>query len=201
LRVQGPPRLIVVAGPNGAGKSTYSRGAFGNGFLLLDPDRYGLRPGVRDPVAAGRLVVRRAYDALANGESFVLETTLSGRFPLSIVRTARERGFEITLLYVGVDDPEECIRRVRRRVALGGHDVPEADVRRRFVRSIAALPKALSHADRVALHDNGNAAPYRLVARRDDDGLTVSSDIPRWALEGVTALRASAPDPGGNRLR
>lgn len=106
-----------------------------------------------------------------------------------MVRNAHERGYEVTLLYVGVDDPEECIRRVRRRVALGGHDVPEADVRRRFARSIAALPEAISHADRVVLHDNSSARPYRLIVRRDQDGLAISADAPRWAAKAIDALR------------
>lgn len=139
-----PRQLIVVAGPNGAGKSTYSRTSFVSGFLLLDPDRYGIQPNHHDPTTAGRLVVQRVRSALTNGEDFVLETTLSGRFPLKIIGDAARVGYRINLIYIGLDDPEECIRRVRTRVSRGGHDVPDADVRRRFHRSIEALPRAIA---------------------------------------------------------
>ena len=35
-----------------------------------------------------------------------------------------------------LDSPDTCVTRVRERVRKGGHDVPEFDVRRRFVRSL-----------------------------------------------------------------
>jgi len=35
--------------------------------------------------------------------------------------------------------PEKSIERVRRRVAAGGHDVPEATIRQRFTKSLEYL--------------------------------------------------------------
>jgi predicted ABC-type ATPase len=76
------PQLVMVAGPNGAGKSTYSRGSFFKGFLLLDPDRFGIQEDeAAEPLASGRAVVHRVRVALQHGESFVLETTLSVYWP------------------------------------------------------------------------------------------------------------------------
>ena len=110
------PSLIVVAGPNGAGKSTYTRGAFQSGFLLLDPDRYGISPDDElAPFTSGRAVVERVRRALASREDFVLETTLSGRFLMLVLNAARRNDYEVTLLYVGLDDPEECLRRIEER--------------------------------------------------------------------------------------
>jgi predicted ABC-type ATPase len=185
--VQRHPRLVVVAGPNGVGKSTYSRSAFATGFLLLDPDRYGINPNVHDPITAGRLVVSRVHEALNNEEDVVLETTLSGQFPIKILRVARRAGYDITLLYVGVNDASECVRRVRNRVSHGGHDVPEADIRRRFERSINALPKAVEYADRVTLYDNAPDREYRLIVQSEGSFLAVVRDVPAWA-EGTVAF-------------
>lgn len=184
------PRLIVVAGPNGVGKSTYSRTAFASGFLLLDPDRYGIERGDAAPITAGRRVVDRVHIALAAGESIVLETTLSGRFPLKVLQSARQSGYDVDLLYIGVSDVDECLRRVRMRVAAGGHDVPEADVRRRFTRSLAALPGAIQLASNVTIHDNAAARPYRLIARRDATGTRVAPDVPAWVTAAIDALRS-----------
>ena len=40
------------------------------------------------------------------------------------------------VVFVFLDSPDACVDRVRQRVQLGGHDVPEVDIRRRFSRAI-----------------------------------------------------------------
>lgn len=49
---------------------------------------------------------------------------------------ASERGYEITIVFVFVDSVDVCVARVAERVRKGGHDIPEADIRRRYGRSI-----------------------------------------------------------------
>ena len=73
-----------------------------------------------------------------------METTLSGIGPLRLMATARTAGYRIELHYVFVNAPELAIDRIRNRVALGGHDVPERDVKRRYARSLARLPAAIA---------------------------------------------------------
>jgi predicted ABC-type ATPase len=180
------PRLVLVAGPNGAGKSTYSREAFRSGFLLLDPDRFGIEPApFSAPFTSGRAVIVRVREALASREDFVLETTLAGQSALSVLGRAKRLGYEITLLYVGLDDPDECLRRIARRVREGGHTVPEDAVRRRVKRSIENLPHALTYADRAIVYDNGPASePYREAVIIEGDSIRKSS-APTWACRAV----------------
>ncbi|HEV3089796.1 MAG TPA: hypothetical protein VGX96_21530 [Candidatus Elarobacter sp.] len=183
------PKLIVVAGPNGVGKSTYSRGSFVAGFLVLDPDRYGLAEGVQNPMIAGRLTVARVRNALSVRETLVLETTLSGNFPISVMERARQFGYDVILLYIGVDNPEECARRVRRRVARGGHDVPDVDIRRRYYRSINALSKAVGIADSVSMYDNAADQRYKLIAQSDFRTTLIVRTVPAWAQAAVSIVR------------
>lgn len=69
------------------------------------------------------------------------------------------------LHYMSVASPDEAIDRIRNRVLLGGHNVPEACVRRRFVRSRANLPAAIAGADIAMLYDNSDFdQPYQMVA-------------------------------------
>jgi predicted ABC-type ATPase len=157
--------------------------------LLLDPDRYGISPDIHDPISAGRLVVTRVRAAISEREDLVLETTLSGHFPLKVLRDARRAGYKVTLVYVGLDDVNECLLRVRRRADSGGHDVPEVDVRRRFFRSLEALPEAITLADRVLLYDNSNEQPYAIVAQMERGRWGVSDAVPRWAESIVTHMR------------
>ena len=78
---------------------------------------------------------------------FAVETTLSGRASLALIDSARARGYEIHLTFVALDSPERCIARIRTRALRGGHSVPDADVRRRYERSLANQPAALPMVD------------------------------------------------------
>jgi predicted ABC-type ATPase len=46
-----------------------------------------------------------------------------------------------------IQQPGESIKRIRNRVAHGGHFVPDSDVRRRYARSMVNVPEAIRLAD------------------------------------------------------
>ena len=101
---------------------------------LLDPDAIarGLNPltPLAAAIAAGREVLKRTADSLNGGLSFAIETTLSSHGRLELIRKAKFRGYQVQLVFIGMDSPERCITRIRNRAALAGHSVPDADVRR-----------------------------------------------------------------------
>jgi predicted ABC-type ATPase len=111
-----------------------------------------------------------------------------GQYPLRILARAGERGYSRALIYVGIDDPAECVRRVRRRVADGGHDVPSADVLRRYARSLATLPRAINVVERVTLIDNPVRGAYRVIAQSQPGELDIERSIPGWATTTVNKL-------------
>ena len=132
------------------------------------------------PIAAGREVLNRTADYLNRGATFAVETTLSSPRGLDLTRQAKSRGYEIHLLYIALDSPEECITRVRNRAARGGHFIPDADVRRRYARSIANAALALRLADTAKFYDNsGDDARLILVANA---GVVVwrGNALPEW---------------------
>lgn len=45
----------------------------------------------------------------------------------------------VALIYLRLPSVEMSIERVRRRVAAGGHDIPEQVIRKRFAKSVAYL--------------------------------------------------------------
>jgi predicted ABC-type ATPase len=162
-----PRRIVVIAGPNGAGKTTFAneflaREAGVRAFLNADLIAWGLSP--LDPVSpageAGRLMLREIQVRAGRGESFAIETTLSGRAPLRWIRDWRQRGYRITLFYLRLASPELAIARVRARVEQGGHDVPESVVRRRFAKSLSNFAKLYRPlVDRWAVYDNSGTRP------------------------------------------
>jgi predicted ABC-type ATPase len=179
------PTLTIIAGPNGSGKSTLSRSVdFEGRGRLLDPDAIASRLSPLNPsvaaVAAGRDVLKRTAHYLNLGVSFAVETTLSGRGRVDLIRKAKSHGYEIHLVFVGLDSPERCITRIRNRAARGGHFVPDADVRRRYARSLENAAEALRLADTAKFYDNsGDSHRLILVAKA---GIVVwqEEQVPKW---------------------
>lgn len=180
------PRFTVIAGANGSGKSTFTADLrFLREIPLLDPDAIGraLQPTIpgKFAIAAARQVLRAAKGQIRNGESFAVETTLSGQGYLHMMLEARTRGFEIVLIYIGTERVEINLERIRDRVLAGGHNVPEKDVRRRYQRSFENLPVAISRADHTILFDNSSEEGYRLIAVRGLPENHWFEPVPAWA--------------------
>jgi predicted ABC-type ATPase len=168
------PILTLIAGPNGSGKSTLTEWVDLEGRgLLLDPDAIARTIHPAAPrlaaIAAGREMLQRIDGCFSRKVSFAVETTLSGRGSLQLIREARAEGYEIHLTFVALDSPERCIARIRTRALRGGHSVPDADVRRRYERSLSNLPAALYMVDIAKVYDN-SGDKHRLV-------LTVQSGV------------------------
>ncbi len=180
------PTLYVIAGPNGCGKSTLTRMSGFTGIDIIDPDAIARGLGSGKHVQAAREALRRRRDALGAGRTHLVETTLAGTTILRHIATAQRKDYWIVLHFVSVGSPDLALDRIRNRVALGGHDVPEADVRRRFERSHASLPAAISWADVVLLYDNADPdRPYREVAVITEKLSWISEAVPDWAAAAL----------------
>jgi predicted ABC-type ATPase len=134
-------RCYIIAGPNGAGKTTFAKaflpleGECVN-FINVDLIAQGLSPLAPDKVRieAGRLRLHRIEACVARGEPFAFETTLSGKRYVERIRRWQDEGYQIIIYYLRLPSVDMAIDRVKIRVAQGGHDVPEEDIRRRFER-------------------------------------------------------------------
>jgi len=180
-------RLTIIAGANGSGKTTLTSDfELFREIPLLDPDKVGRTlqstMSVTFPIAAARHVLKSAKEHISKNESFAVETTLSGKRYLQLMVAARMKGFEIILVYIGTENVEINLARIRNRVIEGGHDVPEEDVRRRYQRSFKNLPMAIKRADHTILFDNSTEEGYRLVAILGPSENQWFRPIPGWAL-------------------
>ncbi len=107
---------------------------------------------LRSPGSAARGAVRRQRAAPAAGRSHLVETTFAGTGMIRHMQRARAAHYRVGLHFISLDSPDQALSRVR--VALGGHPVPDIDVRRRFQRSYAQLPAAIRTTDEVHFYDN-----------------------------------------------
>ena len=133
------PNFYLIAGPNGAGKTTFAREwlpkriAWEN-FLNADIIAAEMCPADPESVAlpAGRMMLERMAECEAAGLDFATETTLAGLSYVRIIKRLQEKGYDTHLAFVWVREVEYSIARVAHRVKMGGHNIPEVVIRRRF---------------------------------------------------------------------
>ncbi|AUT01143.1 hypothetical protein CLI64_12420 [Nostoc sp. CENA543] len=180
------PTLTIIAGPNGSGKSTFTRATQqALQVPIIDPDQEArqLRPDDLQAAAilGGRQAIKRARAYLSNNESFAVETTLSGHTYLRMMAEVRQKGWQIYLIYVGIDNVEISIERVATRVAQGGHNVPEEDIRRRYSRSLSNLSVAIEQADRILIFDNSTMEGYQQILTIENGRVSQKAqELPEW---------------------
>ncbi|HKC24645.1 MAG TPA: zeta toxin family protein [Thermoanaerobaculia bacterium] len=208
-----PPRIYVLAGTNGAGKSSILGASLREaGADYFDPDEAARRvrsaaPGLTGSEANGaawhqgkRLLER----AIAERLDYAFESTLGASTIPRLLAEAAALGIEIRVGYVGLSSPELHIARVRARVVKGGHDIPEADIRRRWETGRLNVIRLLPKLTELRVYDNSadadpdtGAAPTPMLALHVKRGRIVAPrDLratPAWAKPLVaTAMRLDA---------
>lgn len=201
------PRIYVLAGVNGAGKSSIGGAAFrAFGADYYNPDEAAralitANPGLSQTDANGAAWQqgrRLLEQAIADRLQFAFETTLGANTIPNLLARAASRGIEVHLWYVGLSSVELHIERVRARVRKGGHDIPEADIRRRYHHSRLNLIRLLPTLSALRMYDNsaqadpakGQAPVPILVLQMDHGKIAAPADLrrtPEWAKPIVAA--------------
>ena len=161
------PVLFVLAGVNGAGKSSVGGHLLARqGMPWFNPDTFarelvaaiGCDQRTAN-IAAWNEGVRRLDEAIAKRRNFAIETTLGGHtMPAKMARAARTH--DVLMWFVGLDSDDHHVARVRARVAVGGHDIPEAKIRERYPAALTNLIVLLPKLARLQVYDNSeDAAP------------------------------------------
>ena len=136
------PKLVIIAGSNGAGKSTITaqlRQDASFPINYINPDEIILTNAdilaITDPIervyAAAREGDRQRQALLQARESMAFETVMSHPSKIEFVIAARDAGYEVLLIFVGVASAELSVQRVMERAANGGHDVPRSALKQR----------------------------------------------------------------------
>jgi len=179
--------FLVIAGPNGAGKSSFtSSKSFG--FPVLDPDLIARsidKPSAQWLLMAGRILHAKIEEHFSSGTSFGVETTLSGQTVLSAMGRAKLVGMRIVMHYVSLERLELSKLRVMLRVKQGGHGIPEKDLERRFMRSVANLHKASRIVDEGYVYDNSSKSGFRLLAEKIDGQWVIGDRSMPWLTDGL----------------
>lgn len=175
------PHVYVIGGPNGAGKTTLAETLLPDylkvaEYVNADHIAGGLSAFNPEAVSleAGRLMLKRIHELGEKGVDFAYETTLASRSFGGFLKGLKEKGYSVTLLYVWLRSPALAVRRVRSRVALGGHDVAREIVVRRYRRGLRNLNELyVALADSWFLYDNSGPRPVLVAERSAGTSTTV----------------------------
>jgi predicted ABC-type ATPase len=174
----------IIGGINGVGKSSFTGVMKSiNKFLgvVVDVDKIVAFNKVF-PIEGDKIAHRFVQECLEEGIGFSQETTLAGSKAEATALRAKELGYYIRLYYIGLNTPEECIKRISNRVLRGGHAIGEVDVHHRFAERWKALYKILPLCDEAIFFDNDNG--FVEVAEYIDGALELKGEYqPQWVVE------------------
>ena len=202
-------KLLIFAGPNGSGKSTLyhklqSKYTSLANLPLINPDDLakelfgnflpdGTTESNRQMLIAGKKALQQRKDLLTKDKSFGFETTLSGNSEKRTITEALNRGYQLYIVYVALDDPFLNVQRVKARVENKGHFVEPSTVVRRYHKSMQNLNEIIPLAKGVYLFDN-TFSKFRLIASlresgaRKEKSVIVKSNLPQWSDIPIATL-------------
>jgi len=194
-------RIAVLAGVNGAGKSSLmGANVRAHGGEYFNPDEAARRIREARPRLAqreanglawneGRRLLERAID---EHHDYTFESTLGASTIPRLLARAADEGADVWVWFVGLDSAERHLARVRSRVKAGGHDIPEADIRRRWDASRENLVALMPKLARLWIYDNsaeadpvsGHAPKPRLILEMNAGRIVAPANLretPAWA--------------------
>lgn len=183
-------QLLIIAGPNGAGKSTFALSAlkqfFGiEDFVNADEIAKGLAPLKPESASleAGKIMLKKINELIEKGENFSVETTLSGRIYSRLIKKAKKKGYKVSLLFFWLTGYKMAQKRVKRRVELGGHDIPLDVIKRRYYYGLKNLVNQyISMADNCSIIDGTVSSKdnIKLIAEKSSKHDIIIYDQEKW---------------------
>ena len=165
------PTALLIAGPNGAGRrrsraSTSPLSSTASGSSTPTSSRPGsLRstPTAQRSGRGGSFSVSWTRPYNKQGESFAVETTLSGSTYTRRIPRWQAAGYRVTLIFLRLSSVDTAIARVAERVQQGGHNTPAPVIRRRFDAGWQNFQQAYKPiVDDWVLFDSSNDVPVIL---------------------------------------
>ena len=160
------PTLTIFAGVNGAGKTSL--------YNEISKNMYAEDMGIRvcadevlkalnldwsngeDQARSGKETAKLLRYCLDNRLSFNWELTIITPFILNKIKQAHALGYTINLYFIGVENVTLSLKRIKKRMLLGGHGVDEALVRTRHELQFDYLYEALQYVNCAFFYDNLN---------------------------------------------
>lgn len=182
------PDVFIIGGPNGAGKTTSSlitlpRFLHIDEFVNADEIAKGINPLKPETanITAGKVMLQRIDQLIAQGKNFSFETTCSGRHHVQTLKKCQQQGYRINLIFYWLPSSDMAIDRVALRVRQGGHNIEQDTIRRRYKSGLRNLIELyLPMSDTAIIIDN--SLDYRdIIAKKTTAGDLKILNSDKWA--------------------
>ena len=122
--------------------------------------------------------------------SFSFESVFSHVSKIQELENAKKANFKIYLYFITTSNPIINLQRVKNRVEIGGHDVPEEKIYDRYFRTMSNLYSAFRLSDRVYLFDNSSekingSFDFFIEKNGNTVYLSGTNSVPQWFDEFV----------------
>lgn len=179
------PIIVILGGANGAGKSTAAPVVLPPGITFLNADEVAKTlpdyPSTGADLEAGRILLTQMDEREVNRQSFAVETTLASRSLAARVVRLKKTGYRFRLIYIWSESADFSVQRVSSRVSVGGHDIPEETIRRRYVAGLKNFFHLyLPLADSWDVHDNTSEEGPRLIVEGRAGEPEIFHDLETW---------------------
>lgn len=181
------PQFILLAGPSGSGKTTFldnNRHMFPDNIVTPDAflDQFADLPKNEARQNAVALANIQQAELIENRQSFAQETLLADEAKIDLLRDMQARGYETTLVYMCLNDPQDNEDRVRHRIEQKGNFVPPEIVQKDYRLSLQHLPQAILVADTTQIFDNSAFnKPHTYVATIEQGTVIEQApELPQW---------------------
>lgn len=181
-------QLIIIAGGNGSGKSTFfEKFLRAKGIHFINADELAklhFPDGAADDSKKAQKMARaQCEEYLTAGKCFCFETVFSHYSKIELIKRAKEKGYQVELIYIHLVDAQLNQARVYHRVKEGGHPVPYEKVSSRIPRTMDNIKQALNIVDSARLLDNSDGQnPFVQIATIQNQRIVgMISPVPEWA--------------------
>lgn len=174
MKIHTTKKVFMIAGPNGSGKTTTAHSimsgttAFAE-YINADEIARGLAPMNPETVsiAASKLMIKRFKELLEGSINFAFETTGAGTNYVKHLTDAKNKGYEVHLIFLWLPTPLLAVERVAARVAQGGHHIPEETIIRRYFSGIKNLiHHYLLLSNTALILDNSKFKEKKVIAKK-----------------------------------
>ena len=186
----GCPSILVIAGPNGSGKRTVTKGLPVIGlYVNADEIKKALKCSDLEAAQEAEMIRRALLEARQDFTEAFLRTLDKGIGLLDkLMEEAKKAGYQICAVFVLTKDSAINVRRVRNRVKMGGHDVPEDKIISRYEKSLQNLSKLVRIADLTRIVDNSTDVPSVICEVSDGKARIWESEV--WSTAEILKILA-----------
>lgn len=168
------PKIYIIGGPNGAGKTTVGKSLIPevlhcHEYVNADDIAGTLSPfnPASASIQSGRVMLEKIHHLAKQKTDFSFETTMASRSFAPFLIDCKKDNYKINLIFLWLEGPELALKRVKDRVANGGHDIPADIILRRYKRRIDNfLNIYIPLADNWALYENSYKVPT-IIAKKE----------------------------------